>query len=235
MSGPTIPDARDRSSPSDFKGHLDFDGSLPGIYSFWNLSNIEHTFSLHRNTIAPSPTPQLTHIPISIGDPTHIDVLYRHLKDILVNACKNGFRGFAFAEKVEETSPLNDIIQFMYWAPVMTKEMRWFFKKNILKMHMDIVTKLKEPKVNHASFGGGFCAQYEDVIQGMKEFFEDELANPCPIPDDISEVWLKEFGEGFKEKYMKALVGGEGVTFKIAKPDRDKNGMSKFYWEEYRQ
>jgi hypothetical protein len=248
MPGPTRPDACDRSSPQGFKGHLDFDGSLRGIYSFWDLSTIEHTFSLHTNQLGPPPSNRIIHIPIPISNPTHIDALYHSLKSILVSACRNGFRGGAFAERVQDTSPLNDIMQFMYWSPVMTKEMRWFMKRNVLRVVAEIIRQLKEPMLNRPRvplptkenpnpkpvevFGREFCERYEGVVEGIREWLEEEMERKCPLPDDVSEGWLGEFGQQFRRNYGEALRARErgegGKEFEVVNPIRDQYGMSKF-------
>ncbi|EHL03854.1 hypothetical protein M7I_0045 [Glarea lozoyensis 74030] len=232
------PDARDRADPDDFKGYLDFDGKEgQGLYSYWNLDTIEHTFAIFRNF--KTADGKVAHAPITIPNQDQADQLYRKLKSIIVDACKNQkFRGGAFAEKVKETSALNDIIQFIFWSPVMTKEHRYFFRQSILAIFTQTVSRLKDTvMLGRDGFDDEYLKDYDDTLNEIKEFFQKEKDNPTPIPTDISVKWLEEFGENFTRDYKLALdlneKGEDGAPFATAVPIRDENGLSEFMVHKY--
>lgn len=225
MSDPP-PDARLRQDPADCKDYLDLDGSVLKIYSFWNLSRVEEGMSLYRSGIRKDGTIRLVKVPIT--NPEVVAAFYKPLKSLLVEHCtRHGFRGCAFAEKVQKHSPLNDILQFIYWSPVMTNEHRYFFKMEIMDLYQEAVSRLKEPSLREF-VDATFMAPYIDRLEKISTYFEMEAANPVPLPTDISDTWLGEFGTNFTANYKKALAGDPDAPFKVQVPIRNQHGMSKF-------
>lgn len=225
MSDPP-PDSRLRQDLTDSKDYLDLDGSVLKVHSFWNLSRVEKGMSLYRSGIKKDGTIRFVKVPIT--NPEVVATFYKPLKSLLVDNCtSHGFRGGAFAEKVQKNSPLNDILQFIYWSPVMTKEHRYFFKMEILDLYQQVVSRLKEPSVREF-IDARFMAPYIERLEKISAYFEMEAANPVPLPTDISDAWFGEFGPEFTANYKKALAGESDASFKVHVPIRNQHGMSKF-------
>ncbi|CAG8959599.1 hypothetical protein HYFRA_00001501 [Hymenoscyphus fraxineus] len=221
---PPPPDSRSRQQQADFKGYLDFDGKDIGVYSYWNLARVEKEMSIYRSALRQNGSIRLLRI-----KPAYPDVVasfYNPFKSLIVNYCTtHAFRGGAFAEKVRKESALNDILQFIYWSPVMTKEHRYFFSKEILDLYQEVMAHLKEPSTPE-DIDYRFMAKYIQRLENVEQYFETERVRPVPIPTDISDEWLEEFGPLFTENYRQALEGRPDAPFKVQDPIRDQYGMT---------
>ncbi|KAG9231891.1 hypothetical protein BJ875DRAFT_545018 [Amylocarpus encephaloides] len=218
-----LPDASDRMDPADFKDYLDFDSHPEKkIYSYWKLDQIEGNFALFRNEKMADG--RLVHHKIELENPEDVKKFYIRVKLVIVNAIKKDkFRGGAFAEMVRYTSPLNDILQFVYWSPLMTKDYRFYFKKVVLALYHDVVAKLREPSLR-LCIDAEFLATYNDRIEHMEKYFTLDKKNPTPLPVDISTEWQGELGDNFLSTWSQCLATGR--PFKVARGVRDKFGLS---------
>ncbi|CAG8976972.1 hypothetical protein HYALB_00010954 [Hymenoscyphus albidus] len=204
---PPPPDSRSRQQQADFKGYLDFDGKDIGVYSYWNLARIENEMSIYRSALRQNGIIRLLRI-----KPAYPDVvasLYNPFKSLIVNYCTtHAFRGGAFAEKVRKNSALNDILQFIYWSPVMTKEHRYFFSKEILDLNQEVMAHLKEPSTPE-DIDYRFMAKYIQRLENVEQYFETE-----------------RFGPLFTENYRQAKEWHPDAPFKVQDPIRDQYGMT---------
>ena len=224
------PDARTRSDPADAKEYLEFDCKAgQGVLASWNLNTEEYTFPIFRYVKQPDGTGK--HVAMEITHAAAVQDLYFAFKIPIVKACKvYKYRGGAFAEVVNSTSPLDDIMQIIYWSPLMTKEHRWIFKILAIRPFTSIVSALKNPDENR-DFDSAKCAEFAEVASCLENFFKEDFKNPPPIPTDVSPAWRKEFGEAFEKDYYTSLImwrkGEKNAPLQLAIPIRDKDGMSK--------
>lgn len=217
------PDAAQRMDPADQKSHLNSGG-------YWNLETSEQTWALFRNVAGPHKTVK-EHRRTEVIHQDLANDFYSRFKSIVVSELTlDSFCGGAFKEKVKLSSPFTDILTFVLASPVLYKGYRIIFKTQVAKLYYDIVSRLRvDSRETQESFGEDFWHAYEENLKAITSAFYDarQHKEAAPVPDDISDAWLEEFGPIFTANYKKAVAGDPTAPFRVAKCIRSKHGLSK--------
>ncbi|RDL35406.1 uncharacterized protein BP5553_07337 [Venustampulla echinocandica] len=227
-----IPHSGQRLSRADYKGYLDYDGNTDrGVNEYWKLDVVEETWPTFTEVVTYKGL-QLDATRIPHAFPRSVRCFYTKLKGIIVAWCKEGgFRGGAFAEKINFDSPLYDILHVIHHSPVVTKEQRQVFEHVIMKIYDEVNSDLLDPQTNK-SCNKQYFKKFDGELEWIGAFFQiNSKYTPPPMPNDISDVWLEELGPKFTANYRLALAGDPAAPFKVATPRRNKFGMSMSGYE----